>query len=105
MSVLPGSVYVAADKLGIVVFRAKRETIRGWNEDRAPGMLPSFCGWYWYLQARGGRAETAEVGPFTSESAAFADAITALEQRARSDDRIAKVLRSNALMTGGAYAA
>jgi hypothetical protein len=56
------------------------------------------------LQARPGRAETAEVGPFTSESAAYADAIGKLEQQARSDVRIAKVLRSNALMTGGAYA-
>jgi hypothetical protein len=104
MSSLPGSVYVAADKLGIAVFRANRETIRGWNGDRAPGTLPQFCGWYWYLQARPGRAETAEVGPFTSESAAYADAIGKLEQQARSDVRIAKVLRSNALMTGGAYA-
>lgn len=105
MSSLPGAVYVAADKLGISVFRANRETVKGWNGERAAGALPQFCGWYWYLLARGGRAETAEVGPFTSESAAFADAIAALEQQARSDERIARVLRSNALMTGGAYAA
>lgn len=104
MPSLPGAVYVAADKLGVVVFRAKRETVAGWNEERPALALRRFCGFYWYLRARGGRAETPEVGPFTSESAAYADAITTLEQQARTDARVARVLRSNALMHGGAYA-
>lgn len=105
MPSLPDAVFVAADKLGIVVFQAKMPQVQGWNSERGNRALRRFCGHYWYLKGRSGRPETPDHGPFMSKSAAYADAIGKLEVMAHDDARIARVLRSNALITGGAYAA
>jgi len=104
MSGLPNAVFVAADKLGVVVFQARLPQVQGWNEARGTRSLRKFCGWYWYLRGRTGRPETPDHGPFTSPSAAYADAITKLEVMAREDVRVARVLRANALIVGNAYA-
>jgi hypothetical protein len=104
MSSLPDAVFVAADKLGVVVFQARSPQVQGWNEGRGARSLRKFCGHYWYLKGRSGRPETPDHGPFSSASAAYADAITRLEVMARDDVRVARVLRANALIVGGAYA-
>lgn len=98
MSVLPDAVYLAADKLGVVVERADKRAVAGWNDARGERELRKFCGWYWHLTNRNGNAVGDRHGPFTSPSAAYGDAITVLERQARDDARVARVLRENALL-------
>lgn len=98
MSSLPGAVYVAADKLGVVVYRARSDTVKRWNDDRGKMRLRHFCGFYWYLRTRSGSQATHGFGPFMSESAAYAHAIGELETLAATTPRIANVLRENYLI-------
>ena len=44
-----------------------RSTARWWNERRAKGQPPVFCGWYWVKGPR-------EAGPFKTQSSAMRDA-------------------------------
>lgn len=102
MAALPDAVFIAAEKLGVVVYRAHRSDVREWNEDRGDHDLRHFCGHYWFLKQRGQGNRvpvTAQFGPFMSESAALRDAVTQLEKLAKDDPRIARVLRENALIS------
>jgi len=98
MSVLPDVVYIAADKLGVVVERLNRDDVADWNEARGARELRKFCGHYWHLENRAGNMVGARRGPFTSPAAAIGDAVTVLAQQAADDPRIARILRENALL-------
>jgi len=97
---LPQAVYVAADRLGVTVYRASNDShVKQWNAERREGDTRKFCGWYWYLRNKAsGNVAVGQHGPFTSESAAYANAIDTLKQLAEDNPRISKVLRDNALL-------
>jgi hypothetical protein len=79
---LPDYVQRAAEKRRVVIYYVDRATVQFWNERRSGKELRYFCGWYWYAQARNGKAETDQHGPFRSESAALRDSFEKLQLRA-----------------------